>query len=107
MQPLVGITHKPGKKKLPKEDEYRSDLPVAVQCDTPYVKETGDVGFTIKPCRLPTRAKRRSLAIFASHQFNLKTTGKHGLPRVFRLTGMFRVQNKGRICFVSLQVRYA
>ncbi len=43
---VMAFTHKPGKEKLPREDEYRSDDCLWLFNAIPtYVKETGDTGF--------------------------------------------------------------
>ncbi|HZL43573.1 MAG TPA: N,N'-diacetylchitobiose phosphorylase [Verrucomicrobiae bacterium] len=107
---VMAFTHKPGKEKLPREDEYRSDDCLWLfNAVTTYVKETGDVRFFQK--KLPYADKGSDTVIGhlrRAIEFNLKRTGRHGLP-----SGLYadwndclRLGSKGESIFVSLQVRY-
>ncbi len=107
---VMAFTHKPGKEKLPKEDEYRSDDCLWLFNAIPtYVKETGDTGFYNKV--LPYADKGRAAVLGhlrRAIEFNLKRKGQRGLP-----SGLFadwndclRLGTKGTSVFVALQVRY-
>jgi cellobiose phosphorylase len=109
--PLVmAFTHKPGKEKMPPEDEYRSDDCLWLFNAIPaYVKETGDPGFYNKVLPYADKGKATVLGhLRRAIEFNLKRTGQHGLP-----SGLFadwndclRLGTKGTSVFVALQVRY-
>lgn len=110
MSIVMAFTHKPGKEKLPKEDEYRSDDCLWLFNAIPtYVKETGDIGFYNKVLPYADKGKATVLGhLRRAIEFNLKRTGKHGLP-----SGLFadwndclRLGTKGTSVFVALQVRY-
>src|SRR5664280_191881 len=107
---VMAFTHKPGKEKMPPEDEYRSDDCLWLfNAVTTYVKETGDVRFFQQ--KLPYADKGSNTVIGhlrRAIEFNLKRTGRHGLP-----SGLYadwndclRLGSKGESIFVSLQVRY-
>ena len=107
---VMAFTHKPGKEKLPKEDEYRSDDCLWLFNAIPtYVKETGDTGFYNKV--LPYADKGRATVLGhlrRAIEFNLKRKGQRGLT-----SGLFadwndclRLGTKGTSVFVALQVRY-
>jgi cellobiose phosphorylase len=107
---VMAFTHKPGKEKLPKEDEYRSDDCLWLfNAITTYVKETGDTNFYNKVLPYADKGKATVLGhLRRAIEFNLKRTGKHGLP-----SGLFadwndclRLGTKGTSVFVALQVRY-
>ena len=107
---VMAFTHKPGKEKLPKEDEYRSDDCLWLfNAVTTYVKETGDVAFYKKVLPYADKGKATVLRhLRRALEFNLKRTGKHGLP-----SGLFadwndclRLGAGGTSVFVALQVRY-
>ena len=110
MSIVMAFTHKPGKEKLPKEDEYRSDDCLWLfNAITTYVKETGDTGFYNKVLPYADKGKATVLGhLRRAIEFNLKRTGKHGLP-----SGLYadwndclRLGTKGTSVFVALQVRY-
>jgi cellobiose phosphorylase len=110
--PLVmAFSHKPGKEKLPKEDEYRSDDCLWLFNAIPtYVKETGDIGFYSKTLPFADKGKATVLGhLRKAIEFNLKRTGKHGLPSGLQAdwNDCLRLGTKGESVFVSLQVRYA
>ena len=107
---VMAFTHKPGKEKMPKEDEYRSDDCLWLFNAIPtYVKETGDIAFYNKVLPYADKGKATVLGhLRRAIEFNLKRTGKHGLP-----SGLFadwndclRLGTKGTSVFVALQVRY-
>jgi len=111
MSIVMAFTHKPGKEKLPKEDEYRSDDCLWLFNAIPtYVKETGDIDFYNKVLPYADKGKATVLGhLRRAIEFNLKRTGKHGLP-----SGLFadwndclRLGTKGTSVFVALQVRYS
>jgi cellobiose phosphorylase len=108
---VMAFSHKPGKEKPPKEDEYRSDDCMWLFNAIPtYVKETGDIGFYNKS--LPYADKGRATVLGhlrRAIEFNLKRTGKHGLPSGLQAdwNDCLRLGPKGESIFVSLQVRYA
>ncbi|MGA2178299.1 MAG: N,N'-diacetylchitobiose phosphorylase, partial [Verrucomicrobiota bacterium] len=79
---VMAFTHKPGKEKLPKEDEYRSDDCLWLFNAIPtYVKETGDTDFYNKVLPYADKGKATVLGhLRRAIEFNLKRTGKHGLP---------------------------
>jgi N,N'-diacetylchitobiose phosphorylase len=110
MSIVMAFTHKPGKEKLPKEDEYRSDDCLWLFNAIPtYVKETGDIDFYNKVLPYADKGKATVLGhLRRAIEFNLKRTGKHGLP-----SGLFadwndclRLGTGGTSVFVALQVRY-
>jgi cellobiose phosphorylase len=110
MSIVMAFTHKPGKEKLPKEDEYRSDDCLWLfNAITTYVKETGDIDFYNKVLPYADKGKATVLGhLRRAIEFNLKRTGKNGLP-----SGLFadwndclRLGTKGTSVFVALQVRY-
>ncbi|MGB7582343.1 MAG: hypothetical protein WBL85_07865 [Sedimentisphaerales bacterium] len=110
MSIVMAFTHKPGKGKLPKEDEYRSDDCLWLFNAIPtYVKETGDIDFYNKVLPYADKGKATVLGhLRRAIEFNLKRTGKNGLP-----SGLFadwndclRLGTKGTSVFVALQVRY-
>jgi len=107
---VMAFTHKPGKEKLPREDEYRSDDCLWLFNAIPtYVKETGDIDFFNKVLPYADRGQATVLGhLRRAIEFNLKRTGKHGLP-----SGLFadwndclRLGAGGASVFVALQVRY-
>jgi N,N'-diacetylchitobiose phosphorylase len=107
---VMAFSHKPGKEKLPKEDEYRSDDCLWLFNAIPtYVKETGDIGFYNKTLPFADKGKATVLGhLRKAIEFNLNRTGKHSLP-----SGLFadwndclRLGTKGTSVFVALQVRY-
>jgi cellobiose phosphorylase len=111
MSIVMAFTHKPGKEKLPKEDEYRSDDCLWLFNAIPtYVKETGDIDFYNKVLPYADKGKATVLGhLRRAIEFNLKRTGKHGLP-----SGLFadwndclRLGTGGTSVFVALQVRYS
>jgi cellobiose phosphorylase len=111
MSIVMAFTHKPGKEKLPKEDEYRSDDCLWLFNAIPtYVKETGDIDFYNKVLPYADKGKATVLGhLRRAIEFNLKRTGKHGLP-----SGLFadwndclRLGTGGTSVFVALQVRFA
>jgi cellobiose phosphorylase len=108
---VMAFSHKPGKEKPPKEDEYRSDDCMWLFNAIPtYIKETGDIGFYNKS--LPYADKGRATVLGhlrRAIEFNLKRTGKHGLPSGLQAdwNDCLRLGPKGESIFVSLQVRYA
>jgi cellobiose phosphorylase len=108
---VMAFTHKPGKEKLPKEDEYRSDDCLWLFNAIPaYVKETGDTGFYTKVLPFADKGKATVLAhLRKAIEFNLKHTGKHGLPSGLSAdwNDCLRLGTKGESIFVSLQLRYA
>jgi cellobiose phosphorylase len=108
---VMAFTHKPGKENLPKEDEYRSDDCLWLFNAIPaYVKETGDTAFYNKILPYADKGRATVLAhLRRAIEFNLKRTGRHGLP-----SGLFadwndclRLGTRGTSVFVALQVRYA
>ena len=110
MSIVMAFTHKPGKEKLPKEDEYRSDDCLWLFNAIPtYVKETGDIDFYNKVLPYADKGKATVLGhLRRAIEFNLKRTGKHGLP-----SGLFadwndclRLGTGGTSVFVALQVRF-
>ncbi len=111
MSIVMAFTHKPGKEKLPREDEYRSDDCLWLFNAIPtYVKETGDIDFYNKVLPYADKGKATVLGhLRRAIEFNLKRTGKNGLP-----SGLFadwndclRLGTKGTSVFVALQVRYS
>jgi cellobiose phosphorylase len=108
---VMTFAHRPGKEKPPKEDEYRSDdclwLFNAVAA---YVNETGDVGLYNRTLPYADKGKATVLGhLRRAIEFNLKRTGRHGLP-----SGLYadwndclRLGARGASVFVALQVRYA
>jgi N,N'-diacetylchitobiose phosphorylase len=108
---VMAFSHKPGKEKLPKEDEYRSDDCLWLFNAIPaYVKETGDTGFYNKVLPFADKGKATVLGhLRKAIEFNLKHTGKHGLPSGLSAdwNDCLRLGTKGESIFVSLQLRYA
>ena len=108
---VMAFTHKPGKEKAPKEDEYRSDDCMWLFNAIPaYVKETGDIDFYKKS--LPYADKGRDSVLGhlrRAIEFNLKRTGKHGLPAGLTAdwNDCLRLGLKGETVMVALQLRYA
>jgi len=107
---VMAFAHQPGKEKLPKEDEYRSDDCLWLfNAITTYVKETGDIAFYNRVLPYADEGKATVLGhLRRAIEFNLKRTGKHGLP-----SGLFadwndclRLGTGGSSVFVALQVRY-
>ena len=107
---VMAFSHRPGKEKLPKEDEYRSDDCLWLfNAVTAYVKETGDVAFFGKTLPYADKGKATVLGhLRRALEFNLERTGRHGLP-----SGLYadwndclRLGAKGESVFVSLQVRF-
>jgi N,N'-diacetylchitobiose phosphorylase len=107
---VMAFSHRPGKEKAPKEDEYRSDDCLWLfNAVTAYVKETGDAAFYKKVLPYADKGKAAVLGhLRRAIEFNLKRTGQHGLP-----SGLFadwndclRLGTKGTSIFVALQVRY-
>ena len=107
---VMAFTHKPGREKLPKEDEYRSDDCLWLFNAIPtYVKETGDIAFYRKILPYADKGKATVLGhLRRAIEFNLKRTGIHNLP-----SGLFadwndclRLGTGGTSVFVALQVRH-
>jgi cellobiose phosphorylase len=105
------FAHKPGKEKAPAEKEYRSDDAMWLFNTIPaYVKETGDIAFYKKVLPYADKGKDTVLGhLKKAIQFNLKRSGKHGLP-----CGLFADWNdclelghNGETVFVAMQLRYA
>ncbi len=105
------FSHQPGKEKAPAEDEYRADDTMWLFNSIPsFVKETGDIDFYKKVLPFADKGNATVLQhMKKAIEFNLKRTGKHGLP-----SGLYadwndaiRLGNKGESIFVSFQVRYA
>lgn len=107
---VMAFTHKPGKEKPPKEDEYRSDDCLWLFNAIPtYVKETGDIDFYNKVLPYADKGKATVLGhLRRAIEFNLKRTGKHGLPSGLQAdwNDCLRLGTKGTSVFVALQVRY-
>jgi cellobiose phosphorylase len=107
---VMAFAHKPGKEKLPKEDEYRSDDCLWLFNAIPtYVKETGDIDFYKKVLPYADKGKATVLGhLRRAIEFNLKRTGKNGLPSglLADWNDCLRLGPKGESIFVSLQVRY-
>jgi len=108
---VMAFAHQPGREKAPKDDEYRSDDCLWLFNAIPaYVKETGDIDFYRKTLPYADKGKATVLGhLRRAIEFNLKRTGRHGLP-----SGLFadwndclRLGAKGESVFVALQVRYA
>jgi cellobiose phosphorylase len=110
LQIVMAFTHKPGKEKLPKEDEYRSDdCQWLFNAITTYVKETGDIDFYNKVLPYADKGKATVLGhLRRAIEFNLKRTGKNGLPSglLADWNDCLRLGTKGTSVFVALQVRY-
>jgi cellobiose phosphorylase len=106
----MAFTHKPGKEKLPKEEEYRSDdCQWLFNAITTYVKETGDIGFYNKVLPYADKGKATVLGhLRRAIEFNLKRTGKNGLPSglLADWNDCLRLGTKGTSVFVALQVCY-
>jgi N,N'-diacetylchitobiose phosphorylase len=107
---VMAFAHKPGKEKPPKEDEYRSDdCQWLFNAITTYVKETGDIDFYNKVLPYADKGKATVLGhLRRAIEFNLKRTGKHGLPSglLADWNDCLRLGTKGTSVFVALQVRY-
>jgi len=107
---VMAFSHKPGKEKLPKEDEYRSDDCLWLFNAIPtYVKETGDIDFYNKVLPYADKGKATVLGhLRKALEFNLKRTGKNGLPSGLSAdwNDCLRLGTKGTSVFVALQVRY-
>jgi cellobiose phosphorylase len=107
---VMAFTHRPGKEKLPREDEYRSDDCLWLFNAIPtYVKETGDVAFYSKVLPFADKGKATVLGhLRKAIEFNLKRTGKNGLPSGLQAdwNDCLRLGAKGSSIFVALQVRY-
>jgi len=107
---VMAFTHRPGKEKPPREDEYRSDDCLWLFNGVPlYVKETGDIGFYRKV--LPFADKGRATVLGhlrRAIEFNLKRTGQKGLPSglLADWNDCLRLGARGSSIFVALQVRY-
>lgn len=108
---VMAFSHKPGKEKLPKEEEYRSDDCLWLFNAIPaYVKETGNIAFYNKVLPFADKGKATVLGhLRKAIEFNLKHTGKHGLPSGLSAdwNDCLRLGTKGESIFVSLQLRYA
>jgi len=107
---VMAFTHKPGKEKPPKEDEYRADDSLWLFNAIPtYVKETGDIDFYNKSLPYADKGKATVLGhLRRAIEFNLKRTGRHGLPSglLADWNDCLRLGTKGTSVFVALQVRY-
>lgn len=107
---VMAFTHKPGKERPPKEDEYRSDDCLWLFNAIPtYVKETGDLGFYSKTLPYADKGKATVLGhLRRAIEFNLKRTGQKGLPSglLADWNDCLRLGTKGSSIFVALQVRY-
>ncbi len=107
---VMAFTHRPGKEKLPREDEYRSDDCLWLFNAIPtYVKETGDVAFYNKVLPFADKGKATVLGhLRKAIEFNLERTGKNGLPSGLQAdwNDCLRLGDKGSSIFVALQVRY-
>jgi cellobiose phosphorylase len=110
LQIVMAFTHKPGKEKLPKEEEYRSDdCQWLFNAVTTYVKETGDIDFYNKVLPYADKGKATVLGhLRRAIEFNLKRTGKNGLPSglLADWNDCLRLGTKGTSVFVALQVRF-
>lgn len=108
---VMAFAHKPGKEKPPKEDEYRSDDCMWLFNAVPaYVKETGDIDFYKKILPYADKGKDTVLGhLRRAIEFNLKRTGKHGLPAGLSAdwNDCLRLGLKGETVMVALQLRYA
>jgi cellobiose phosphorylase len=105
------FAHKPGKEKAPAEKDYRSDDGMWLFNTIPaYVKETGDVAFYKKV--LPYADKGRDTVLGhmkRAIEFNLKRSGKHGLPcgLLADWNDCLELGHDGETVFVAMQLRYA
>ncbi|MEE9431650.1 MAG: N,N'-diacetylchitobiose phosphorylase [Melioribacteraceae bacterium] len=105
------FSHKPGKEKLPQEDEYRSDDCLWLFNSVPaYVKETGEIDFYKKV--LPY-ADRGDDTVFnhlkRAIKFNFEHSGKNGLPSGLKAdwNDCLRFGSQGESMFVAFQLRFA
>jgi cellobiose phosphorylase len=105
------FAHRPGNEKAPDEKEYRSDDCLWLFNTIPaYVKETGDIAFYDKV--LPYADKGHDTVLDHMRQaiqFNLKRSGKHGLPcgLLVDWNDCLHLGHDGETVFVAFQLRYA
>ncbi|AFN75331.1 glycosyltransferase family 36 [Melioribacter roseus P3M-2] len=105
------FAHKPGCETRPDEREYRSDDCLWLFNTIPaYVKETGDVGFYNKI--LPYSDEGEDTVFMhlkRAIEFNLKRSGKHGLPCGLAAdwNDCLQLGHDGESVFVAFQLRYA
>ncbi len=108
---VLPISHTPGKEKAPNEKEYRSDDCLWLFNAVPaYVKETGDIAFYNKT--LPYADKGEDTVfghLRRAIEFNLKRTGKHGLPAGLQAdwNDCLKFGHNGESVFVAIQLRLA
>jgi N,N'-diacetylchitobiose phosphorylase len=105
------FAHRPGKEKAPAEKDYRSDDGMWLFNTIPaYVKETGDVAFYKKVLPYADKGKDTVLGhLKKAIQFNLKRSGKHGLPcgLLADWNDCLELGYNGETVFVAMQLRYA
>ncbi len=105
------FNHHPGRETAPREEEYRSDDCLWLFNTIPaYVKETGDIGFYGKVLAYADRGEDTVLGhLRAAIEFNLKRTGRHGLPCGLAAdwNDCIQLGPKGESVFVAFQVRFA
>ena len=110
--PVVNkIAHKPGKEKLPDENQYRSDDCLWLFNTVPaYVKETGDINFYNKVLPYADKGEDTVLGhLRRAIQFNLDRSGKHGLPcgLLADWNDCLKFGHDGETAFVAMQLRFA
>ncbi len=105
------FAHKPGKEKAPAEKDYRSDDGMWLFNTIPaYVKETGDIAFYKKVLPYADQGRDTVLGhLKKAIQFNLKRSGKHGLPcgLLADWNDCLELGHDGETVFVAMQLRYA
>ena len=104
------FTHRPGHEIAPPEEEFRSDDCLWFFNTVPaYVAETGDLGFYDKVLPYADRGEATVLGhLRCALEFNLKRTGRHGLPCGLSAdwNDCLRLGYHGESVFVSFQVRF-
>jgi cellobiose phosphorylase len=105
------FAHNPGTEKAPEEKDYRADDCMWLFNTIPaYIKETGDIRFFDKV--LPYSDKEEDTVLGhmkRAIQFNLKRSGKHGLPCGLSAdwNDCLQLGHDGETTFVAFQLRYA
>jgi cellobiose phosphorylase len=105
------FSHRPGKERMPDEEEYRSDDCLWLFNAVPaYVKETGNMDFFNKILPYADKGQDTVLGhLRRAIEFNLERSGKHGLPCGLAAdwNDCLMLGHEGESVFVAFQLRFA